>query len=74
MVQKNNRQDSYTDEKVQTLIQHIEHLVRVEKSIVNIFHVKPVLYFLKLILLLASSIFFGYVIALMVNIAVSLPK
>ncbi len=67
------QQDIY-DEKVQTLIQKIEHLIRIEKTIVNIFHVKPVLYFLKLILLLASSIFFGYVIALMVNIAVSLPK
>lgn len=72
MVQK-EQQDIY-DEKVQTLIQKIEHLIRIEKTIVNIFHVKPVLYFLKLILLLASSIFFGYVIALMVNIAVSLPK
>lgn len=69
MVQKNNRQDSYTDEKVQTLIQQIEHLVRVEKSIVNIFHVKPVLYLLNLILLLASGVFFGHVIALMVNVA-----
>lgn len=67
------QQDIY-DEKVQTLIQKIEHLIRIEKTIVNIFHVKPVLYFLRLILLLASSIFFGYVIALMVNIAVSLPK
>lgn len=72
MVQK-EQQDIY-DEKVQTLIQKIEHLIRIEKTIVNIFHVKPVLYFLRLILLLASSIFFGYVIALMVNIAVSLPK
>lgn len=72
MVQK-EQQDIY-DEKVQTLIQKIEHLIRIEKTIVNIFHVKPVLYFLRLILLLASSIFFGYVIALMVNIAISLPK
>ena len=69
MVQKNNQQNTYPDEKVQTLIQQIKHLVRIEKSIVNIFHVKPVLYLLNLILLLASGVFFGHVIALMVNVA-----
>ena len=68
MVQKNNQQNT-PDEKVQTLIQKIKHLVRVEKSIVNIFHVKPVLYLLNLILLLASGVFFGHVIAFMVNVA-----
>ena len=61
----------YWSKRSKFLISQITHLIKVEKDIVNVFHRRRDLYFVKLVFLFSFGLFFGRIIGDLINIVYS---